>query len=128
MGILRHELRRCIIFQLSQVPHLHENGGCPPVAAFVFLVVFVHQDRQRHLCGFVLGRNILAPVVVVNDPAVLLEHKFGNSAVVDSELAFFLVMLNPESHRNHSAVAVLNSNRTLCPHILFLRICVFSFR
>ena len=27
MGILRHELGRCIIFQLSQVPHLHEKGG-----------------------------------------------------------------------------------------------------
>lgn len=46
MGILRHELRRCIIFQLSQVPHLHEKGGILPVAAFC-VFIFCHVYKKQ---------------------------------------------------------------------------------
>ena len=121
MGILRHELRRCIIFQLSQVPHLHEKGGCPPVAAFVFLVVFVHQDRQRHFRCLVLRRNIQPPVVVVNNLAADLQRCLADPASVDPVLAACVVGFHPVMNDRVLAVALRNSNRTFVPHIRFLR-------
>ena len=84
----------------------------------------MHQDRQRHFCGFVLGRNIFAPVVVVNDLAFDLQRELADSATLDSVLAALFVGFHLVMNHSVLAVALRNSDRTFMQHILFLRIFV----
>ena len=84
----------------------------------------MHQDRQRHFCGFVLGRNILTPVVVVNDLALDLQRELADSATLDSVLTAFFVGFHPVVNHRVLSVALRNSDRTFMPHNVFLRIFV----